>query len=405
MKEFVVVPIALEELRREPSRGAALFALGFRPFFLAAGLAAVALVGLWVMDYGAIATIPTYFGRLNWHAHEMVFGYAVAVIAGFLLTAVRNWTGVPTARGQALAALVVLWLAGRVAPFVPHLLPPAIIATLDLAFVPVLGVSLAVPLLRQRQLRNVPFLPILGVLFAANAMVHFEALGLTTARAQRGLHLGIDVIVLLIAVIGGRVIPFFTERALPGARPRTWRPVEVAAVGSVVLIAALGILEADARLTIAAGLTATVAHSLRLWGWSDRRLWSVPLLWILYLGYGWVVAGFLLEALAAMRLVPPAAALHAYTAGGIGALTLGMMSRVALGHTGRKLVASRPVIAAFVLVNLAAAGRVVAGLAAPDAWYVAAIGGAGFVWVLAFAFFVGVYAPILLRPRTDGLPG
>jgi len=396
--------IPLAALQREPARGVPLFALGFRPFFLAAGVAAVLLVGAWVVDYGAWATLSTYYGGLNWHAHEMVFGYAAAVVAGFLLTAVRNWTGLQTAQGPALAALLALWLAGRIAPFLTSL-PPALVAAVDLAFVPVLAASLAVPLLRQRQARNLPFVPILLVLFCANALVHLEALGLTQGTAQRGVRLGVAVIVLLIAVVGGRVIPFFTERALPGARPRIWQPLEWLALASLAALALLGLFGADARLIVLAGTFAATAHAVRLWGWSDRRLWSVPLLWVLHLGYLWVTIGFALEAAAAAGVVPPALALHAYTAGGIGALTLGMMARVALGHSGRPLKPAPAVVLAFALVNLAALARVVAPLALPDEWYLRAVASAGALWMVAFALFVAVYTPILVRPRADGLPG
>jgi uncharacterized protein involved in response to NO len=335
----------------------------------------------------------------------MVFGYAAAVVAGFLLTAVRNWTSVQTLRGGALAALLALWLAGRLAPLLPGVLPGWFVAVVDLAFLPILAASLAVPLLRRRQWRNLPFVPILLVLAAANALVHLDVLGVAPGRANSGLYLGVDLIVLLIAIIGGRVIPFFTERALPGAKPRVWMPVEWACIGSVVTVAALGLLPGAPILTVIVATVAAAAHALRLWGWSDRRLWSVPLLWILHAGYGWLVVGFALEALSAAGIVRPQLALHAYTAGAIGALTLGMMARVSLGHTGRLLGAAPPMVAAFALVNVAAVLRVFAAWGLPDEWYVAAIVASGIAWAAAFALFVGAYAPILTRPRSDGLEG
>jgi uncharacterized protein involved in response to NO len=381
------------------------FALGFRPFFLAAGVAAIGLVGLWIADYAGAISLPTYYGAVSWHGHEMVFGYTAAVVAGFLLTAVRNWTSVQTLRGGALAALLALWLAGRLAPLLPGVLPGWFVAVVDLAFLPILAASLAVPLLRRRQWRNLPFVPILLVLAAANALVHLDVLGVAPGRANSGLYLGVDLIVLLIAIIGGRVIPFFTERALPGAKPRVWMPVEWACIGSVVTVAALGLLPGAPILTVIVATVAAAAHALRLWGWSDRRLWSVPLLWILHAGYGWLVVGFALEALSAAGIVRPQLALHAYTAGAIGALTLGMMARVSLGHTGRLLGAAPPMVAAFALVNVAAVLRVFAAWGLPDEWYVAAIVASGIAWAAAFALFVGAYAPILTRPRSDGLEG
>lgn len=382
-----------------------MFALGFRPFFLAAGVAAIGLVGLWIADYAGAISLPTYYGAVSWHGHEMVFGYTAAVVAGFLLTAVRNWTSVQTLRGGALAALLALWLAGRLAPLLPGVLPGWFVAVVDLAFLPILAASLAVPLLRRRQWRNLPFVPILLVLAAANALVHLDVLGVAPGRAKSGLYLGVDLIVLLISIIGGRVIPFFTERALPGAKPRVWTPVEWACIGSVVALAALGLSPGAPILTVIVATVAAAAHGLRLWGWSDRRVGSVPLLWILHAGYGWLVVGFALEALSAAGIVRPQLALHAYTAGAIGALTLGMMARVSLGHTGRVLGAAPPMVAAFALVNVAAVLRVFAAWGLPDEWYVAAIVASGIAWAAAFALFVGAYAPILTRPRSDGLEG
>ena len=399
------IPIDASAKAYQPRQPFALLALGFRPFFLAAGLAAVALVALWVADYSGVLSVQTYYGAVNWHGHEMVFGYAVAVVAGFLLTAVRNWTSMDTPRGGPLAALLALWIAGRLAPFATGVVPRWLIAAVDTAFLPALAASLASPLLRRRQWRNLPFVPVLLFLAFANTLVHLDALGVTPGRATTGLYLGVDLLVLLIAVIGGRVIPFFTERALPGARARVWRPVEWVSIGAVVALAVLRAVSFAPELTLVLAAVAALAHAVRLWGWSDRRLWSVPLLWILYAGYGWVVIGFALEALSAAAIVRPQLALHAFTTGAIGALTLGMMARVSLGHTGRPLHAPPPVVAAFALVNAAALLRVFAAWWLPDEWYVSLIAASGAAWVAAFVLFLALYAPILLRPRVDGLEG
>lgn len=386
-------------------RSFALFALGFRPFFLAAALAAVALMALWLADYGGAFAFRNYYGGTYWHGHEMVFGYTAAVVAGFLLTAVRNWTSLDTPRGGSLAALVALWLAGRVAPFASSVLPGGLIAALDTAFLPVLAASLALPLLRRRQWRNLPFVPILLFLAAANALVHLDVLGVLPGGAKAGLYLGVNLIVLLIVVVGGRVIPFFTERALRNARPRVWRPVEWVSIGSVAALAILAAMSAAPTLIMVVASAAALAHAVRLWGWSDRRLWSVPLLWILYVGYGWLVIGFAAQAISVAAMVRPQLALHAFTAGAIGALTLGMMARVSLGHTGRPLQAAPPLVGAFVLVNAAAVMRVVGGWCLPDEWYVPLIVAAGAAWIAAFVLFLTVYAPILVEPRADGRAG
>lgn len=382
----------------------ALFALGFRPFFLGAGAAALALVGLWVAAYVGEMSIRTYYDPLNWHAHEMIFGYATAVIAGFLLTAVRNWTNIPTVQGKPLAALAALWLAARVLAFVPPVLSHWLIAAVDVIFLPALALSLAGPLLRSRQLHNWIFPAILGVMAAGNVLVHLQVLGFTQDTAYTGTYLAVDLIVLVIAIIAGRVIPFFTERALPGAVPRRRTAVDRVALAAVVAFAATHPFRPPPMLVGAIALVAGAAHGARLWGWYDRRVWSAPLLWVLYLGYAWIVAGFALHTLATIRVLSPLLALHAFTAGAIGVLTLGMMARVALGHTGRPLQAPAPIAAAFVLINLAALVRVLFPFALADR-YVADIGLSGALWAAAFAVFLAVYSPILIRPRVDGRPG
>jgi len=399
------MPVEKTASTPQPRQPLALLALGFRPFFLAAALAAVALIALWVADYDGVLSMPTYYGAIAWHGHEMVFGYAAAVVAGFLLTAVRNWTSMDTPRGGPLAALLALWIAGRLAPFATGVVPGWLIAVADLAFLPALAASVAVPLVRRRQWRNIAFVPILLLMAFANALVHLDVLGVTPGRARTGLYLGVDLLVLLIAIIGGRVIPFFTERALPGARRHVWRPVEWVAIAALVALAVLRAVPFAPALTLGLAVVAALAHAVRLWGWSDRRLWSVPLLWILYTGYGWVVVGFALDALSAAAIVSPQLAVHAFTTGAVGALTLGMMARVSLGHTGRPLHAPRPVVAAFALVNVAALLRVFAAWWLPGQWYVSLIVASGAAWVAAFALFLGVYTPILTRPRADGLEG
>jgi uncharacterized protein involved in response to NO len=339
-----------------------------------------------------------------WHGHEMLFGYTAAVIAGFLLTAVRNWTGMPTPGGIVLAGLVMLWLAGRILPFFSGVLPHWLIALVDTAFLPVLGACLALPLLQRRQQHNLVFLLVLAGLTVANLLVHGQLLGLTQATVTAGTSLGVDLVVLLIALLGGRVIPFFTERGLAGATVRRWQPVEVLALGALVALIVLDqVNAAPAAVILCAGLAAT-GHALRLYGWYQPRIWNVPLLWVLHLGYAWLVAGFVLKALAAAGWVNPMLAIHAFTAGGIGTITLGMMARVALGHTGRALRVVPAMTWAFVLANLAAAARVflpMLGAAGYRGWIVLA----GVCWSMAFALFVISYAGILIRPRVDGRPG
>lgn len=387
-----------------PSRpaGFAPFALGFRPFFLAAGLFAIVLLGLWLaILQGRMATGP--LAPAVWHGHEMLFGFAVAVIAGFLLTAAQNWTGLRMPSGPPLAALFLLWLAGRLGFLVPGL-PAQLVALVDLAFLPVLALVLAWPIIKAKQLHNYPFPIMLLALTAANALVHGEALGWTAATASTGLHLAAYVVVTMVVVMSGRVIPSFTDNKLH-THARRWKIIEllapVATLGA--LIAAL--IVPDSLVTALLAAIAAAVHAVRLAGWYTNKFWPVPLLWILHLGYAWIALGFVLLALSAAGVSAAAgASLHAFTAGGIGVLTLGMMARVSLGHTGRLLESAPVMTLAFVAINLAALIRVAVPLLFP-AFHVQSMMASGLVWAAAFGLFVGVYAPMLLRPRVDGKPG
>ena len=382
--------------------GFAPFALGFRPFFLAAGLFAIVLLGLWLaILQGRIATGP--LAPAIWHGHEMLFGFTVAVIAGFLLTAAQNWTGIRTPSGTPLAALFLLWLAGRVGFLVPGL-PVGLVVVVDLLFLPVLALTLAWPIIKAKQLNNAPFPIMLLVLAAANALVHGGALGCPAASASTGLHLAAYVVVMMMVVMSGRVIPSFTDNKLH-THARRWKAIEwlvpVATLGA--LVAAL--LVPDSRLTVLLAAVAAVVHVIRLAGWYTNKFWSVPLLWILHLGYAWIALGFALLALSAAGVSGAAgASLHAFTTGGIGVLTLGMMARVSLGHTGRLLEAAPLMTLAFVAINLAAFIRVVLPLFFPAA-YAQGMAAAGLMWIAAFGLFAAIYTPILLRPRVDGKPG
>jgi len=389
---------------KPPSRpaGFAPFALGFRPFFLAAGLFAIVLLGLWLaVLQGRIATGP--LAPAVWHGHEMLFGYTVAVIAGFLLTAAQNWTGIRTPSGAPLAALFLLWLAARLGFLVPGL-PTGLVATIDLLFLPVLALVLAWPIVKAKQLSNAPFPIMLLALAAANALVHGEALGWTAASASLGLHLATYVVVTMMVVMSGRVIPSFTDNKLR-TQARRWKAIEwlvpVATFGA--LVAAL--LAPDSLVTVLLAAIAAAVHVIRLAGWYTGKFWSVPLLWILHLGYAWIALGFALLALSAAGMVSATgASLHAFTTGGIGVLTLGMMARVSLGHTGRLLEAAPLMTLAFVAINLAALVRVAMPLFFPAA-YAQGMAAAGLVWMAAFGLFAAIYTPILLRPRVDGKAG
>jgi uncharacterized protein involved in response to NO len=381
-----------------------LFALGFRPFFALAGFSALTLILLWNAIFKGTWVTENYFTPTYWHAHEMLLGYSVAVISGFLLTAVKNWTGKPTLTGDQLAGFCFLWLYGRIAPFYANLLPDILIALIDLAFLPLLAYHITKPILAAQQYRNLIFTALLLLLAYGNGLVHSEMLGLKAHSAMVGLQLVAGTIVVLILVIAGRVFPFFTERGLPGTLAIRNPQFDNWSVVSAVLVFGLQLFGVSGIWLALPALLAAVINSARVAGWYVQRIWYVPLLWVLYVGYGWIILGFALTALSAYSLIQPSLATHAFTLGGIGVLTLGMMARVALGHTGRALRASNAIAIGFVLINVAAFFRVLLPIAWPNGYEIF-IYGSTLAWLAAFSLFIFVYAPILTSPRIDGKEG
>lgn len=373
-------------------------ALGFRPFFLLAAALGVVWILAWLVILAGGAPSPLA-NPILWHAHEMLYGYAVAVVAGFLLTAVKNWTGVPTPTGGRLAVLAVLWLAGRLAMLAPGALPAGVAAALDVAFLPMLAFGIGLPIVRAKNRRNFGFIGLLSVLTAANVVFH-AAGGDWPLRA---LYLALHVIVLIIVVIGGRIVPNFTAGAL-GLPVRQDRVTDWVAFGSVALYALLHFAGAPGA---ALGGVAAVAAASNLWrmrGWQSWASRSRPILAVLHVGYLWVPLGFALEAVAQFTgWLTPAAATHALTVGAIGTLTIAMMTRVALGHTGRPIVAAPLIVAAYVMVSVAALVRVLGVAAGLDPVLVWQASGA--LWAATFAIYLVRYWGILSRPRIDGRPG
>jgi len=376
--------------------------LGFRPFFLGAGVLALLAMLVWLARLWGLLPGDGYLGGTAWHAHEMLFGYVGAVIAGFLLTAARNWTGIATPTGAWLGALVLLWLAARLGPLLS--LPHGLIALLDLAFFPALALALIPPLWRGKNKVNRAFLAVLAAMTLANLLVHAQALGLTAATASRGSRLMLDLTLLTLWLVAGRIMPFFTQSAITGSKPRTRPWVETSTFVLAPAIALLNLTWPASPVSGALLLILAAIQAIRLGGWHHPLAWRNPMLAVLYAGYLWLILGLALDGLAAQGLLPPFPALHALTAGGIGVFTLGMLARVTLGHTGRDMRASRASSLAFLTINLAALVRVFPPLLWPrhyNLW----LGMAGGLWVLAFALFLGIYGPMLARPRVDGRPG
>jgi uncharacterized protein involved in response to NO len=382
-----------------------LLASGFRPFFLLGSMFSVVVLPLWLLAQVGTFHPDPYLNPTYWHAHEMVFGFAVAVIAGFLLTAVGNWTSRETVVGWPLLALSTLWTLGRVALMLagrlPRWLPPAI----DLAFLPALLVGIGRPIVAVRMWRHAPILLVLLLLWLANVAVHLGAVGVLPGGQRSGSLVAVDLVVIVILVISGRVFPMFTRNATHVSSIRSVPVFDALAIGSMVLLAVVDAFLEDPRIAAYVAGATSVFAAARCVHWGARHSLRIPLLWILHVGYGWIPVGLALRTAAAFDgRIASVLGTHALTIGAIGGLTLGMMSRVALGHTGRALVATKPLAYAFMLLTIAAFVRVFVPLL-HVAWYQASIFMSGTLWTAAFGLFLVVYFPVLISPRVDGKPG
>lgn len=400
--------VVMIEVPARSSRIPPLFRQAFRPFFLGGVLFGLVALALWLSLFlGGPAFRPFGHGHW-WHGHEMLFGFTSAIIAGFLLTAVQNWTNSPGLRGWPLAGLVGLWLLARLLLAVP-LLPVWLVSAVDLAFFPAVAWVLGRPIVRARQWRNLVFLPILIVLTAANALTHAAIWTDDHVWFVRGAYGALMLVVLLITVIGGRVLPFFTARGTDSetipAQPGIERLV-LASSGAMVLVALTDTWHALGGWPAAGvALAAALGHGLRQARWRPLSTGAVPLLWSLHVAYAFLVPGFLLAAAYSLRLLAtPSLMAHSFTVGVLSGLVLAMMARVSLGHSGRPLVVAAGMKLAFAALTLAALLRVLPPLLGVwNHWLVYV--GSGALWCLGFGLFVWHYAPILCRPRADGRMG
>ena len=384
-------------MRRE---GFALWALGFRPFYLlGAGYAAFAVV-LWVAQFSGLLPVEA-FRSPSWHGHEMLFGFALAIVSGFLLTAVRNWTQQPTPTGGTLAALAALWVSGRVLAYAPW---PVAAAVVNAAFPFAIAAAIAVPLVRSGNRRNYFFVALLVAASAAAAMVHLSQAGHVALSPRIGLQAGLDLVLFMVAVIGGRVLPMFTNNGVPGAGATRHPWVERASLGGVLALLAAGIAQLDGAMLAILAMLVAIAHAIRLALWRPWRVLRNPLVWILHAAYAWIPVYLVLRALGAAGVIAAPFATHALTLGVIGGMTLGMMTRTAKGHTGRRLEADGFEVAAYALVMAAAVARVFGGLMLPGL-YMQTVYVAATCWSAAFAIYAFRYWPILTSPRVDAHPG
>ena len=381
-----------------PARGFALWNLGFRPFYLLASLFSALSIALWTAQSAGWLSVAYLQGPL-WHGHEMLFGFTLAVVAGFLLTAVRAWTGQPTPAGAPLMTLAALWVAGRILVLTPY---GGAAALVNAAFPLALAVAIGIPLVRSRNARNYFFIGLLAAMAALVAALHLALLGIAVLPPRLDLVLGLDVMLFIMAVMGGRVIPAFTNSGIPGGAGARRQPLlEKAALGAVLLLLVFDVFSIHVGIL---ALVAAALHAARLALWAPLKTRGRPILWILHASYAWIVVHLALRGLAAFELVPAVVATHALTVGAIGGLTLGMMTRTARGHTARPLTVGGAELAAYVLVQAAALARSLLPLAFPDA-YGAMVALSALLWFAAFALFTAVYIPILTRPRLDGQPG
>jgi uncharacterized protein involved in response to NO len=385
---------------------AAILRLGFRPFYSLAAIFAAVSILYWLLSFTGVFHAGAYLRGTFWHSHEMVFGFAIAVMTGFLLTAVRNWTSLPTPTGSVLAVLAAVWLAGRLLIITG---PPLLAAIVDVVFVPMLVVAIALPIFRSRNQRNYKIVALLVLIAFANVVYHLASLGpLPSWLAYTTVITTIDLITILFAIVAGRVIPAFTKNAVPESQPRHAMWLEFLSFGSLVLLVVARVSSdwVSVPLLVPTGIIAVAAasHALRLALWQPQVTLGNPLLWMMPVAYSWLPVVLILRALAGYSVVSQGAWIHALTTGAISGLMLAMMMRSSLGHTGRPLVANGMDMAAFLTLQLAAIIRVTAGLFATEHYQLVVII-SGVTWILAFSVFLTRYLPMLSQPRIDGRPG
>lgn len=384
--------------------------LAFRPLFLGGSLFSIMAIAWWVYFWASPSGWLPHGGPVLWHGHEMLFGFGAAIVVGFLLTAVQSWTGVIGLRGKPLAVLVLSWIMGRLvlAFGVATGFSGELIAAVDISFLLLSTIAMAYPVIKVKQWRNLMFVPILLVLSFLNTMVHWAVINHHTDIATQSLHGSIILFSLIIAILGGRVIPAFTANATLCTKKTPHKWLEIISILSIILllvIALQGFNNVPSLLLLVVSSIAALANGWRFSRWGFQYSTSVPLLWSLHLAYIFIPIGFMLLALQSIGLMDNvSAALHSITIGAMGGMILAMTSRVTLGHTGRQLTPPRLIALAYIFIFLAAVIRVIV-----PAWFSElsywAITTAGVLWVLAFSIYFVFYAPMLLTKRIDNRPG
>lgn len=379
------------------------FSIGFRPFFLIATLFSAVLMALWVFFYSSQQPLSSfdYYTSITWHAHEMIFGYGMAVVAGFLLTAIRNWTRVQTVSGHKLMLLVLVWVFGRMAPFVFN--QAWMVALIDMLFLPSLAVFVAIPLVKVGNKRNYFMVGMIVLMALLNLLVHLDKLGVVQNTAILAYKTAFYIIIALIIVMAGRVFPMFSQNGVPVRYQVVKYPlIEKLVIPSYFVFMVSLLFIGSPLITAITAILAAIIHIVRLKGWYNSQIWQVPLVWVLHVGYLFLIVGLVMTAISQYKPSLYFLALHAFSIGTLGIVTIGMMARVSIGHTGRDLrfppKALKPV---FILMVLVVIVRVFVPLVVPSVYQWTIIISGSF-WVLAFALFVVSYVKILVNPRVDG---
>jgi uncharacterized protein involved in response to NO len=379
---------------------------GFRIFFLGAALYAVVSMAFWLWFYVAGRNVFVAMPLTVWHGHEMIYGFTAAVIAGFLLTAVMNWTGLPTLSGRPLLVLFLLWAAARLFAFMPSSFPIWPMAVCDSAFFLFLTAAVMRPIIAAKQWKQSAVFSKLILMFVSGVVFYMALAAGDLDTERKSLRFAVYMILSLILTISRRVLPFFIERGV--GYSVTLRNSKVLDISSLVLLVAFAVIDiffkAPAAVAVMCALLAVI-HILRLAGWYTPGIWKKPLLWILFIGYLFLIVGFILKTAAILGHKPDDAALHAWTAGGIGIFTLGMMARVSWGHTGRNIAeapAGLPLV--FIPLALGAVIRTFFPIFAEEQ-YILWIGLSQFLWMFAFLLYLVLYFKVLISPRPDGKAG
>ena len=393
----------IAEIKRKAEAGPTILQHSFRPFFMAAGFWATLAVPFWLMNYVGVLVLPASFDGLLWHQHEMLFGFAGAAIAGFILTAIPNWTGRLPVSGWRLGLLVSFWLAGRLGFLAAASIGPIAAAVLDLSFLTTLVVVIARELISGKNWRNLPVLVLISLFAMGNWLVHFEISGIAET-AVLGIRLSTFVLAILVAVIGGRIVPSFTRNWLvrSGAviLPEPMSRFDAIALAALAIFVAAQVFVPDHQLTSYLALLAGGLHGYRLVRWRGWAIFAEPLMWVLHLGYAWLVVALILIGLAGLTdIVPATAAIHALTAGAFGTMILAVMTRASLGHTGRELTATPGTTAIFILITIAAILRVGASFLNDQS--LSAIWISGIAWTAAYGLFTVLYFPVFTQPRVQ----